>query len=46
MEWLQDKAIVINKELNSDSAKETETLIERQENIIDQLDKKRKVRYF
>ena len=46
MEWLQDKAIVINKELNSDSANETETLIERQENIIDQLDKKRKVRYF
>ena len=43
MEWLNDKAIGINKELNSNSATETETLIERQENIISQLDKKKKV---
>jgi hypothetical protein len=44
MSWLQDKAIGINKMLNSNGAKQTEMLIERQEKIIDQLDKKRKVR--
>ena len=43
MSWLQDKAIGINKMLNSNGAKQTESLIERQEKIIDQLDKKRKV---
>ena len=44
MSWLQDKAVGINKMLNSNGAKQTEMLIERQEKIIDQLDKKRKVR--
>ena len=44
MEWLNDKAEQINKPLTSDSAEETERLVERVESVISQLEKKKKVR--
>ena len=43
MEWLNDKSEQINKPLKSDSAEETEVLVERVENVISQLEKKKKV---
>ena len=46
MEWLNDKSEQINKPLTSDSAEETERLVERVENVISQLEKKKKVRIF
>lgn len=42
MEWLNDKSEQINKPLKSDSAEETEVLVERVENVISQLEKKKK----
>jgi len=42
MEWLNDKAEMINKPLSTDCAEETEVLVERMENCIGQLDKKKK----
>ena len=46
MEWLNDKSEQINKPLKSDSAEETEVLVERVENVISQLEKKKKVNFF
>ena len=46
MEWLNDKSEQINKPLTSDSAEETEMLVERVENVISQLEKKKKVRIY
>ena len=46
MEWLNDKSEQINKPLKSDSAEETEVLVERVENVISQLEKKKKVTIF
>jgi len=43
VEWLEDKKTLANRDINSNSAGETEEHIERQEKVIDQLDKKRKV---
>ena len=43
MEWLNDKAELINKPLTTDNAEQTEILIERMDNCIGQLDKKKKV---
>jgi len=43
VEWLEDKKTLANRDVNSNSAGETEELIEKQEKVIDQLDKKRKV---
>ena len=43
LEWLNDKADVINKPLITNGAEETEQLIERLDNIINQLGKKKKV---
>ena len=43
MEWLNDKAEQINKPLTSDSAEQTEMLIERLETVVSQLEKKKKV---
>ena len=45
LEWLNDKADVINKPLISNGVKETEQLIERLDNIIAQLDKKKRVKF-
>jgi len=43
MEWLTEKRVLATRDINSNSAGETEELIEKQEKVIDQLDKKRKV---
>jgi len=43
VEWLEEKKTLANRDINSNSAGETEELIEKQEKVIDQLDKKRKV---
>jgi len=43
MEWLVEKKQLATRDINSNSAGETEDLIEKQEKVIDQLDKKRKV---
>merc|ERR1719260_493757 len=43
VEWLEEKKTLANRDINSNSAGETEERIERQEKVIDQLDKKRKV---
>jgi len=43
LEWLVEKKVLATRDINSNSAGETEELIERQEKVIDQLDKKRKV---
>eukprot|EP00091_Calanus_sinicus_P017028 TRINITY_DN36791_c0_g1_i1.p1 TRINITY_DN36791_c0_g1~~TRINITY_DN36791_c0_g1_i1.p1 ORF type:complete len:155 (+),score=51.27 TRINITY_DN36791_c0_g1_i1:223-687(+) len=43
MEWLVEKRVLATRDINSNSASETEDLIEKQEKVIDQLDKKRKV---
>jgi len=43
MEWLVEKRVLATRDINSNSAGETEELIEKQEKVIDQLDKKRKV---
>jgi len=43
VEWLEEKKTLANRDINSNSAGETEEHIERQEKVIDQLDKKRKV---
>lgn len=43
VEWVEDKKTLANRDINSNSAGETEELIEKQEKVIDQLDKKRKV---
>lgn len=43
MEWLVEKKVLATRDINSNSAGETEELIEKQEKVIDQLDKKRKV---
>ena len=44
MEWLTEKKVLATRDISSNSAGETEELIERQEKVIDQLDKKGKVR--
>ena len=46
MEWLTEKKVLATRDINSNSAGETEELIEKQEKVIDQLDKKRKVNSF
>jgi len=43
MEWLTEKKVLATRDINSNSAGETEELIEKQEKVLDQLDKKRKV---
>jgi len=43
MEWLVEKRVLATRDINSNSAGETEELIEKQEKVLDQLDKKRKV---
>jgi len=43
MEWLAEKKQLATRDINSNSAGETEDLIEKQEKVIDQLDKKRRV---
>lgn len=43
MEWLVEKKVLATRDINSNSAGETEELIEKQEKVLDQLDKKRKV---
>jgi len=43
MEWLLEKKVLATRDINSNSAGETEDLIEKQEKVLDQLDKKRKV---
>lgn len=43
VEWLEEKKTLANRDINSNSGGETEELIEKQEKVIDQLDKKRKV---
>lgn len=43
MEWLVEKKQLATRDINSNSAGETEDLIEKQEKVIDQLDKKRRV---
>jgi len=43
MEWLVEKRVLATRDISSNCASETEELIERQEKVIDQLDKKRKV---
>lgn len=43
VEWVEDKKTLANRDINSNSAGETEEHIEKQEKVIDQLDKKRKV---
>merc|ERR1719410_1198753 len=43
MEWLIEKKVLATRDINSNSAGETDELIEKQEKVIDQLDKKRKV---
>jgi len=43
MEWLLEKKVLATRDINSNSASETEELIEKQEKVIDQLDKKRKL---
>jgi len=43
VEWLEEKKTLANRDINSNSGAETEDLIEKQEKVIDQLDKKRKV---
>jgi len=43
VEWLEDKKTLANRDINSNSAGETEELIEKQEKVVDQLDKKAKV---
>jgi len=43
MEWLQEKRVLATRDINSNSASETEELIEKQEKVLDQLDKKRKL---
>jgi hypothetical protein len=42
MEWLVEKKVLATRDISSNGAGETEELIERQEKVIDQLDKKRK----
>lgn len=42
VEWLEDKKTLANRDINSNSAGETEELIEKQEKVVDQLDKKAK----
>ena len=44
MEWLTEKKVLATWDINSNSAGETEELIEKQEKVIDNLDKKRKVK--
>lgn len=43
MEWLTERKVLATRDINSNSAGETEELIEKQEKVIDTLDKKRKV---
>merc|ERR1719410_1668689 len=43
MEWLTEKKVLATRDINSNSAGETEELIEKQEKVINNLDKKRKV---
>jgi len=43
MEWLVEKKVLATRDINSNSAGETEELIEKQEKVIDQIDKKRKI---
>lgn len=43
MEWLEEMVSKSTREVNSNSASQTEEIMERQEKTIDQLDKKRKV---
>jgi len=43
MEWLVEKRVMASRDINSNSAGETEELIEKQEKVIDQIDKKRKI---
>jgi len=43
MEWLQEKRQLAQRDINTNGAGETEDHIEKQEKVLDQLDKKRKV---
>ena len=43
MEWLTEKKVLATRDINSNSAAETEELTEKQEKVLDMLDKKRKV---
>merc|ERR1740123_1367712 len=43
MEWLTEKQVLATRDISSNSTGETEELIERQEKVIDQLDKKGKI---
>ena len=43
MEWLIEKKVLATRDINSNSAGETEELVEKQEKVLDQIDKKRKV---
>ena len=43
LEWLQEKKTLATRDINTNSAGQTEEHIEKQEKVIDQLDKKRKV---
>ena len=43
MEWLTEKKVLATRDINSNSAAETEELNEKQEKVLDMLDKKRKV---
>jgi len=43
MEWLQEKRQLAVRDINTNGAGETEDHIEKQEKVLDQLDKKRKV---
>jgi len=43
MEWLQEKKQLATRDINTNGAGETEEHIEKQEKVLDQLDKKRKV---
>ena len=43
MDWLTEKKVLATRDINSNNAAETEELIEKQEKVLDMLDKKRKV---
>jgi hypothetical protein len=43
MEWLTEKRVLATRDINSNNAAQTEELIEKQEKVLDILDKKRKV---
>jgi hypothetical protein len=45
MEWLTEKRVLATRDINSNNAAQTEELIEKQEKVLDILDKKRKVSF-